>query len=107
MASNYGLGIMWGMVIGITMQFFINMEVERYALINGESVFVGFARWLRFLPLWFIVSTFVGFGWPGIGLAGATLLSHILPGTSPQLVAIGSFIVIGLILTLGKVLYTT
>lgn len=107
LASNYGLGIVWGIVIGVTMQFFINMEVERYALIHGESIFVGFAKWLKFLPFWFILSTFLGFGWPGIGLAGATLLFHATDAFSVKLVGVLLFLIIGAILTLGKVLYST
>lgn len=107
MASNYGLGIVWGIVIGITMQFFINMEVERYALVNGESVFVGFARLLKWLPVWFILSTFLGFGWPGIGLYGATLMHEALGIGSPKLLGIILFVAIGLILSLGTVLYKT
>ena len=35
LASNYGLGLVWGMLLGITMQYFINMEVVRYALVRG------------------------------------------------------------------------
>ncbi|MDP3997378.1 MAG: Nramp family divalent metal transporter [Candidatus Andersenbacteria bacterium] len=107
LTSNYGLGIVWGILVGITMQFFINMEVERYALINGESIFVGFARLLKFLPFWFILSTFFGFGWPGIGLAGAHLIGNAVGVTNYNLVGIILFIAIGLILTLGKVLYQT
>lgn len=107
MASQYGLGIVWGMLIGITMQFFINMEVERYALINGESVFVGFARLLKWLPIWFILSTFLGFGWPGIGLYGATLLSHLFGITNVSLAGVVIFLLIGAILSLGPVLYKT
>lgn len=110
MASNYGLGIVWGMLIGITMQFFINMEVARYALVNGESVFVGFARLLRWLPMWFIVSTFLGFGWPGIGLYGASLLSVAakpIAEIPPNTIGIILFVSIGVILSLGKVLYQT
>lgn len=107
MASNYGLGIMWGILIGITMQFFINMEVERYALINGESVFVGFVRLWRWFPVWFIASTFFGFGWPGIGLYGATLFAHVLGGVDPRVLGVGIFLAIGAVLTLGSVLYKT
>ena len=110
MASNYGLGIVWGMLLGITLQFFINMEVARYALVNGESVFVGFARLLRWLPFWFIISTFFGFGWPGIGLYGASLLStavNPLIGIQPNTIGIILFVSIGLILSIGKVLYQT
>ena len=107
LTSNYGLGLVWAIVIGVTMQFFINMEVGRYALIHGESIFVGFARWLRFLPFWFILSTFLGFGWPGIGLAGATLLGHAFSISSVKIASIVIFLAIGLILSLGRVAYTT
>jgi hypothetical protein len=110
MASNYGLGIVWGMLIGITMQFFINMEVARYALVNGESIFVGFARLLRWLPVWFMLSTFFGFGWPGIGLYGASLLSTAAKPVvqiHPQVIGIALFISIGIVLSVGKVLYQT
>lgn len=107
LASNYGLGIIWGALIGITIQFFINMEVERYALINGESIFVGFARMLKWLPSWFVLTTFLGFGWPGIGMAGATLLTGGLGFTNVRVVAVLLFITIGVILSAGRVLYQT
>lgn len=107
LTSNYGLGMVWGIIVGITMQFFINMEVERYAIVNGESIFVGFTRMMRWLPAWFIISTFLGFGWPGIGLAGATLLSEAFGFIDVRMVGIVVFVIIGLILSLGKVLYKT
>jgi len=107
LSSNFGLGMVWAIVIGVTMQFFINMEVERYALINGESIFVGFARWIRVLTIWFIFSTFIGFGWPGIGLAGATILSRAFGIADVRIVGLVTFIAIGLILSLGKQLYKT
>ena len=110
MASQHELGIVWGMLLGITMQFFINMEVARYALVNGESIFVGFARLKRWLPAWFITSTFLGFGWPGIGLYGASLLASATApvlGLKQNTIGIILFIAIGVILSLGKVLYKT
>ncbi len=107
LASNHGLGLVWAIIAGISMQFLINTEVERYALVFGESIFVGFARWLKILPLWFIFSTFLGFGWPGIGLAGATLLSHVFSFPYIPLLSIILFIVFGLVLSLGKHLYQT
>ena len=41
LVATYGLGIAWGAFLGITFQYFMNMEIERYALVKGESVFVG------------------------------------------------------------------
>ena len=107
LTSTHGLGLVWGMILGITIQFFINMEIERYAIIYGESVFVGFKKLFKLLPLWFIFSTFISFGWPGIGLAGATALSYLLNFNNPQLLATIIFIIIGLVLSFGKSIYKT
>lgn len=107
LVANFGLGIIWGAVLGITFQFFINMEIERYALTRGESVFVGFARLNRFLPLWFIFSTFIGFGWPGIIASSAKIFSNVFKFEAFEIIAIIFLILIGLILTLGPILYRT
>lgn len=107
LVSNYGLGIIWAAVLGILFQFFVNMEIGRYALIRGESIFVGFARLFRFLPAWFIFSTFIGFGWPGIIAASAQIFSKIFGITNFKFVAIGLLFLIGFILTFGPVLYKT
>lgn len=107
LVSNFGLGIIWAAVLGITFQFFINMEIERYALVRGESVFVGFARMARLLPYWFILSTFIGFGWPGIIAASAKIFSQIAGVVEFQYLGIAFLIIIGAILTLGPILYKT
>ncbi|MEK7580974.1 MAG: Nramp family divalent metal transporter [Patescibacteria group bacterium] len=107
LVSNYGLGIIWGAILGITFQFFINMEIERYALIRGESIFVGFTRLSSLLPYWFIVSTFVGFGWPGIVASSAKIIASMLGVANFQIIAIILLVLIGCVLTLGPVLYKT
>src|SRR3989344_5252448 len=77
LSANWGLGIIWGAVVGITLQFFINMEVERYTLATGESVFVGLTRIFRkFSPLWFILTTFIPWIWPGLIASSAQLLAY-------------------------------
>ena len=107
LTSNFGMGIIWAAVLGITLQFFINMEIERYSLVRGESVFVGFARKLKFLPMWFIFSTFAGFVWPGIVAASAKLIGAIFGISETHFIAIGMLVLMGLILTLGPILYKT
>lgn len=106
LSSNFGLGIAWGAMIGILFQFFINMEIERYALARGESVFVGLARKWKWVPYWLIVSTLIGFGWPGI-IASSAFLFRSVFGGEQTLIAVGLLIVIGLILSLGKHIYNT
>jgi len=108
LASSFGLGIMWGALLGITFQFFINMEIERYALVTGESVFVGLARKLKNLsPVWFIFSTLIPWMWPGIIASSATLLAAILGINYSPILPIILLLVIGIALTLGPVIYKT
>ena len=105
LSSNYGLGIAWGALLGITFQFFMNMEIERYALVKGESVFVGMNRIWRWAPWWFIVSTFIGFGLPGIVAASATVFSFLLGFENHRWVAIIFLIAMGFIISTGKTVY--
>lgn len=108
LAANYGLGIMWGALLGITFQFFINMEIERYALVTGESVFVGLARKLKtFSPIWFILSTLIPWMWPGIIASSAILIATILGIPYTPLLPILLLLLIGVALTLGPVIYKT
>jgi hypothetical protein len=107
LVANYGLGIVWAAALGITFQYFINMEVERYALIKGESVFVGLAKMWRWTPIWFIVSTFISFALPGIVAASAQVLSFSFGWTDFKWLAMGLLVIIGLTLSFGKTVYAS
>lgn len=107
LTSNFGMGIIWGAILGITFQFFMNMEIERYALTKGESVFVGFARKFKWAPIWFIFSTLAGFIWPGIVAASAKLIGSVFGVEQTQFIAMGMLVLMGIILTLGPILYKT
>ncbi len=105
LVSNYGLGVAWGALLGITFQFFMNMEIERYALVKGESVFVGIARFFPAAIYWFIISTFIGFGLPGIVAASAQVLAEVFSLPDFKWLAIILLLIIGLILTFGRTVY--
>ena len=42
--TQVGLALVWLSVVGISVQFFLNMEVERYTLVTGETAVTGFSR---------------------------------------------------------------
>jgi hypothetical protein len=107
LVSKFGMGIIWGAILGVTFQFFMNMEIERYALAHGESVFIGFARKLRWLSIWFILSTFIPWIWPGIATASATIIGSLFGITNIHLISVSLLILVGLILSFGSVLYKT
>lgn len=105
LTANYGLGIAWGAILGITFQYFMNMEIERYALVKGESVFVGIYKLFKPAVYWFIVSTFIGFGLPGIVAASAKVMASVLGVESFKWIAILFLLIIGFILSMGKTVY--
>lgn len=108
LASNFGLGIMWAALLGITFQFFINMEIERYTLATGESIFVGLTRkYGKLTPIWFILTTLVPWMWPGIIAACGTLIAEALGFEYSGLVGIVLLLTQGVLYSLGKVVYKT
>jgi hypothetical protein len=42
--TQVGIALVWLSVLGITVQFFLNMEIERYTLVTGETAVTGFSR---------------------------------------------------------------
>jgi hypothetical protein len=107
LVSNYGLGIIWAAVLGIFFQFFINMEVERYSLLRGESIIVGYYRKFKGVTIWLLLSTLVPWIWPGIVASSAKIFGNLIGIKEFNYIGIFLLIFIGVILTLGKVLYKT
>src|SRR3989344_666911 len=108
LSSNFGLGIIWAAILGITFQFFINMEIERYTLVTGESIFVGLTRKFGNLaPVWFILTTFIPWMWPGIIAASATVFAKGVGIPYSGLIGILFLLLIGVLYSLGRVVYKT
>jgi hypothetical protein len=106
LTAEFGFQLFWACWVGVTIQFFLNMEIERWTLATGESAVVGFIRLARvFGPLFLVCST-IPWVWPGWATGGATLLSwqFALPITP---VAVGGLVLCGLILSIGPVVYRT
>ncbi len=103
-ASQVGLVFVWAAIVGLSTQFFINMEIERYTLATGETALTGFSRYWRHWGLVFALLTYFANLWPGWATSSATLVSYMFGGT-PRFIAIGMLLLIGLILTLAPVVY--
>lgn len=108
LSSNFGLGIIWAAVLGITFQFFINMEIERYTLVTGESIFVGLTRkYGKFAPIWFILTTLIPWMWPGIMAASATVFAASLGIPYSRYAGIVLLLILGGLYSLGHIVYKT
>jgi hypothetical protein len=55
--TTAGIGILWLAALGFTMQYFLNMEIERYTLATGETAVTGFTRFWKPWGIVFILMT--------------------------------------------------
>lgn len=103
-ASQVGLVFVWAALVGLTTQFFINMEIERYTLATGETALTGFSRYWQHWGLVFALLTYFANLWPGWATSSATLVTYLWGG-SANWIAVGMLVSIGAILTLAPVVY--
>ena len=105
--TQVGIGLVWLSVVGITVQFFLNMEIERYTLVTGETAVTGFSRmWVGWSVL-FVLGAILPNTIPGWAASGAELFTFIfgLGSGAVPIVATIFLISIALALTLSPVVY--
>jgi hypothetical protein len=106
LTAEWGFTLFWACWVGVTIQFFLNMEIERWTLATGESAVVGFVRISRlFVPVFLVCGT-VPWIWPGWATGAATLLSWEF-GVPVTPTAVVGLVACGVILSVGPVVYRT
>ncbi len=105
--TQVGLGLVWLSVLGISVQFFLNMEIERYTLVTGETAVTGFSRmWVGWSVI-FALGAILPNTIPGWASGAAELFTFIFglgEGALP-IVATIFLVSIALALTLSPVVY--
>jgi len=106
---RFGFAPFWACMLGVTTQYFINMEIERWTLATGESAITGFCRLWKGWAGIFLAANVVPWMWPGWASGAATMLAWEIGGgeTARTLYSILSLLAIGCALTLGPVVYNT
>jgi hypothetical protein len=107
MASTAGLGFLWAAVLSVTVQYFLNMEIERYTLATGETAVSGFVRFWKPWGVLFCLFTIVPNMWPGWATSGVTILTFLMGGGDVALITIGVLVASGVALTVSPVVYQT
>jgi hypothetical protein len=101
------LGLVWLSVLGISVQFFLNMEIERYTLVTGETAVTGFSRmWVGWSVL-FALGAILPNTIPGWASSAAEMFTFIFPvgsGATPIVATIFLFS-IAVSVTLSPVVY--
>jgi hypothetical protein len=107
MTSTVGLGFLWAAVLSVTVQYFLNMEIERYTLATGETAVSGFVRFWKPWGVLFCLFTILPNMWPGWATSGVTILTFLTGGGNVPLITIGILVASGIALTISPVVYQT
>jgi hypothetical protein len=107
MTSTVGLGFLWAAILSVTVQYFLNMEIERYTLATGETAVSGFVRFWKPWGVLFCAFTIIPNMWPGWGTSGVTILTFLMGGGNVPLITIGVLVASGIALTASPVVYQT
>jgi hypothetical protein len=100
----FGPEIRWMFLVGVAVQTVVMLEMARYAMATGESIFFGAARLFKPLMWFFFFVAIAVYIWPGHISAGAQAL-ELLTGISWKLSAVLGLLLIGAIFTVVKFIY--
>jgi hypothetical protein len=105
--TTVGVGLLWLAAFGFATQYFLNMEIERYTLVTGETAVTGFSRFWKPWGIIFALGAILPNAFPGWAASGATMITYLIGGGSVPLIATIGLIAIGLAITISPVVYQT
>lgn len=100
----FGPEIRWLFLIGVTIQAVVMLEMARYAMATGESIFTGAARVFKPLMWFFFVTAILVYIWPGHLSAGASAFEEVT-GIPWVVTACVALILVGIVFSLASVIY--
>ena len=106
--AQNGWGLYWAFWVGVLTQFFINTELQRWAMATGESIFRGFDRLSFAWPWFFLVAGFFNVGWPGWAAGASEVLAAwtgIVPRSEWWILGVATMGIIWLSYQAGPVVY--
>ncbi|MDP9435566.1 MAG: Nramp family divalent metal transporter [Actinomycetota bacterium] len=100
----FGPEIRWMFLVGVVVQTIVMLEMARYAMATGESIFFGAARIAKPLMWLFFAVAILVYIWPG-HISNGAVAFETLTGIPWQLSATVALIVIGIMFTVVTYIY--
>ena len=100
----FGPEIRWLFLIGVIVQTVVMLEMARYAMATGESIFFGAARIFQPLMWFFFIVAILVYVWPGHISGGAEAFED-LTGIPWKVSATIALVIIGIMFTVVTVIY--
>lgn len=76
--AEYGSSMIWAAVFGVFLQMWINLEIGRWTVATGETVYTAFSRVWRGFAVLFIMLTILGWIVPGWARASGAALKALV-----------------------------
>ena len=73
-----GFVFFWACMLGGMTKFFLNMEIERWTLVTGESAITGFCRLSRQWAWVMLLLNIIPWAWPGWATGAGTIISWLI-----------------------------
>lgn len=102
----FGPEIRWLFLVGVTLQAVVMLEMARYAMATGESIFMGAARVFKPIMWFFFATASLIYIWPGHLSAGADSLES-LTGIPWKVSAVLAMLFVGVLFSMLKSIYDT
>jgi len=100
----FGPEIRWLFLVGVSLQAVVMLEMARYAMATGESIFFGAARVAKPLMWFFFLVAILVYIWPGHISAGSEAFEQIT-GIPWQLSASVALLLVGALFTVFNKIY--
>jgi hypothetical protein len=103
----FGPNVRWLFLLGVTVQLVVMIEMARYAMATGESIFFGAARVWRPVMWFFFACALMIYIWPGHMAVGAQSLENLTDGRLGWYpTAVVGLLVVGIVLSVAKYVYS-
>jgi hypothetical protein len=102
----FGPNVRWLFLVGVTIQLVVMIEMARYSMATGESIFFGAARLWRPVMWFFFACAMLIYIWPGHMAVGAQSLESLTNGRLNWYpTAFIGLLLVGVVLSVAKYVY--
>lgn len=106
LAANYGLSILWPIPIILCLQYIVNIEIERYTLVTGESVEGKLVSGSKGLSVIFAFTVLIALVWPAWMTTAGNLIAVMIGYTGAAVTDMGRVVSICLLVLSVVVFYS-
>jgi hypothetical protein len=80
--SKYGFFIMWLIPITLLLQYYVNLEIERYTIVTSKTALNGIIDFYKPLKFVFVIAIIISLAWPAWITTSGFILSNLIGSTS-------------------------